>query len=172
MKNLLFLAMITLVASFAACEMGDLEQEETIDMDALRAEIQAMEDAYAKAQNARDAEAVVAYYADDAVSLGPNQPPLVGKAAILADIRANMAEDTTSGVTTRFEVVDLFADGDLAVEVGRTLRTGPDGTERETGKYISVFERRDGKWICIRDIYNSSLPDDDDDDDDDEEDED
>ena len=32
--------------------------------------------------------------------------------------------------------------------------SGNDGTVT-TGKYVSVFEKRDGKYICIRDIYNS-----------------
>ncbi|MDX1408663.1 MAG: nuclear transport factor 2 family protein, partial [Saprospiraceae bacterium] len=113
MKNLLFLLIAFLAISVTACEMGDTE-EETVDMEAVRAEIQAMEDAYAVAQNARDADGVVAYYADDAVSMGPDQPPLVGKAAILADIKKDMADDTTNEGTIRFEIVDLFVEGDLA----------------------------------------------------------
>jgi len=156
MKHLLMLLMAFCAISFTACEMPDEHEhehaEETIDMDALRAELQGMEDAYAKAQSAKDADGVVAYYADDAHSLPPNAPALVGKAAILADTKADMAEDDSGG-TTRFEVVDVFAQGNLAVEVGKSITTNADGSE-STGKYISVFEKRDGKWLCIRDIYS------------------
>ena len=159
MKNLLFLFLAFCALSFAACETEQTneQEEETIDMDALRAELQGMEDAYAKAQIAKDADAVVVYYADDASSLPPNKPTAVGKAAILALNKEQIAADTSGG-TVRFEVVDVFAEGNLAVEVGRSISTDADGTE-STGKYISVFEKRNGKWICIRDIYNNDAPD-------------
>ena len=155
--------------SFTACEMHEEHEhaEETIDMNALKAELQGMEDAYAKAQNAKDADAVVVYYADDANSLPPNKPTLVGKAAILADTKAGMAEDD-DGATSKFEVVDVFADGNLAVEVGRSITKNPDGS-KSYGKYISVFENRDGKWICIRDIYSEDAEEKDDDDGEDDE---
>jgi len=140
--------------SFTACETHDEHEhaEESIDMNALRAELQGMEDAFAKAQKANDADAVVAYYAEDANSLPPNEPALIGKAAILASLKADMAADQ-SGSTSRFEVVDVFASGNLAVEVGRSITTKTDGST-STGKYISVFEKRNGKWLCIRDSYS------------------
>lgn len=115
-----------------------------------------MEDAYATALNNKNAEAVVVYYADDAVSLSYNEPMLVGKAAILEDTRKQMAKDT-SGATIKFEVVDVFAAGDLAVEVGKSIKTLPSG-KIKTGKYISTFEKRGGKYICIRDIWNNDAP--------------
>ena len=157
--------------SFTACETPQENEiaEKTIDMDALRTELQGMENAYAKAQTAKDANGVVVYYADDAHSLPPNAPALIGKAAILADTKADMAEDDSGG-TTRFEVVDVFAQGNLAVEVGKSITTNADGST-STGKYISVFEKRDGKWLCIRDIYSDDAEEDRDDDTDDDDDE-
>ena len=65
---------------------------------------------------------VVKYYADDAVSHAPNKPAARGKAAILSHIKEQMAEDTTS-TTVQFEVVDVFAQGNLAVEVGKSTAT-------------------------------------------------
>jgi len=67
-------------------------QEEAIDMDELKATLQTMEDAYTKAWNARDAVAVAEYYADDAVSHGSDEPPVKGKAAIIANIKEELAE--------------------------------------------------------------------------------
>jgi uncharacterized protein (TIGR02246 family) len=143
--------------TFAACDTQPAEvQEEAIDLNSLRTEIQAMEDAYAEAQMAKDAEGVVVYYAGDAKSLPPNRPVAEGKDAILALTREQLAADTTTS-SVRFEVVDLFAQGNLAVEVGRSITTETDGSQ-STGKYLSVFEKRDGKWICIRDIYNDDAP--------------
>ena len=52
------------------------------------------------------------------------------------------------------------------IEIGKSIDTDSDGNET-TGKYMSIFENRDGKLVCIRDIFNSDAPDDDDDGDDD-----
>jgi ketosteroid isomerase-like protein len=124
------------------------------DLDQVKAELQALEDAYAKAENAKDAEAVVAYYADDAQNYPPNEPPAIGKAAILERLKRDFAADT-SGNTFLFEAVDVWAAGDLAVETGKTYITDPDGNV-STAKYISVFEKRDGKYVCIRDMWSDN----------------
>jgi uncharacterized protein (TIGR02246 family) len=158
MKNLLFLLIALSGLSFSACETEEANEHEhdAVDLVALRAELQGMEDAYAKAQIAGDAEGVVKYYADDAVSLAPNKPAAKGKAAILALTKEQIAADTT-GSKIQFEVVDVFAQGNLAVEVGKSTTTHKDGS-KTTGKYISVFEKRDGKWLCIRDSYSEDAP--------------
>ena len=145
--------MLCVLGILAACQ-APVAEEAALDMDAIKAEIQAMEDAYAEASNTKNAEAQVAYYADDAQSMAPNMPTLVGKEAILAYTKEEMAKDSADDSTIRFEIVDLFADGDLLVEVGKSITTKSDGTET-TGKYVSVFEKRDGKYICVRDIYNA-----------------
>jgi uncharacterized protein (TIGR02246 family) len=143
-----------------ACQPEQPPQEEPINMDELKATLQSMEDAYATAWNARDAAAIVAYYADDAVSHGAGEPPVSGKAAIMADIKEELAEVDEDAVIS-FQVVDVFADGDLAVEVGQT--TMEQGGKKEVvGKYISVFERRNGEWICIRDSYSDNSEDEED----------
>ena len=158
MKNLLMFCLAFVTLGFVACtaEVVNDDAEETVDLDAIRTEIQTLEDAYAKAQMAKDADGVVAYYSDDAVSLPSEEPALVGKTAILAHTKTEMAEDTVGG-TVKYTVVDVFASGNLAVEVGKGVTTRPDGS-KTTGKYVSVFEKRDGKWVCIRDIYNNDAP--------------
>ena len=146
-----FLTLIALLA-FVSCQVE--QAEDAIDIQAIKADIQAMEDAYATAQNNKDADAVVVYYADDAHSLGADEPTTIGKAAILARINEDFAQDSSGG-TTRFELVDVYACGQIAVEVGRSITTMPDGTE-QWGKYMSLFEKQeDGSYLCIRDIWNS-----------------
>ena len=126
------------------------------DLTQIKAEIQAMEDAFATASNAKNAEAVVAYYADDAVSMPNDQTTATGKAAILELIKGNMAKDTI-GSTVVFEVLDIKAAGDLAIEAGKSTSTAANG-KVTTGKYVSIFEKRNGKYVCIRDIYNNDAP--------------
>lgn len=115
-----------------------------------------MEDAYADSENNKNTDGMASYYADDAQSLPNNEPTISGKAAMLERIQNDLDSDSTQS-EIRFEVVDVFADGDLVVEVGRSITTNADGSET-TGKYISVFERRDGTLVCIRDIWNNRCP--------------
>jgi ketosteroid isomerase-like protein len=141
--------------SMAACSDASKENN-TVDLDKVKVEIQAMEDAFAAGELAKDAAAVAAYYSDDAVSYGRNEEPTVGKAAIQERIAKNIAKDTT-GSASVYKVVDLFADGDLLVEIGSWTNTDKSG-EVKKGHYMSVFQNRNGKYTCIRDMSVTSMP--------------
>lgn len=133
------------------------KETKPLDIAALKTEIQAKEDAFAAAEKAKDAAAVAAYYADDAVSYSRNQEPKSGKAAIQESIAMRLSSDTTGNIST-YQVVDLFADGDLLVEIGSFSTKNPAGQETDKGHYLSVFQKRDGKYLCIRDMNVTSLP--------------
>jgi len=132
-------------------------KEEAIDMDAVTAQIQAMEDAYAAGEKAKDADAVAAYYSEDAISYSRNQEPLSGRAAIRDNIASNIASDTTGSYNV-YKVVDLFAEGDTAVEIGSWTEFDAEGNETEHGNYMSYFQKRDGKYICVRDMSTTTKP--------------
>jgi len=148
-----FLAFTALVLS--AC--ATTEKEEVIDMEKVRAEIQAMEDAYAAGEKAKDPDAVAAYYSDDAISYSRNEQPLSGKAAIRDNIANNIAKDTTENYNV-YKVVDLFAEGNTAVEIGSWTEFDSSGNEKDNGNYMSYFEKRDGKFICVRDMSTTTSP--------------
>ncbi|MBX2891659.1 MAG: nuclear transport factor 2 family protein [Saprospiraceae bacterium] len=153
MKSTTFLPVFAVsVFAFASCQQTP-PSPAAPDLAKIRTEIQAMENAYAVAMNAKDAGAIVVYYADDAVSLPNNAPILSGKEAILNDLKNQIASDT-SKTTASFEVMDVFAAGDLVVETGKSTFKDVSGAVVRTGKYMSLFEKRDGKYVCIRDIYN------------------
>ena len=120
------------------------------DVEAIKAEIQGIENTFADAISKRDAEFLVSYYADDAVNMPPDNPPVVGKEAILERTKGWL-ENAEELPNMKFEVVDLFAAGNYAIEIGKFSED-----EVEKGKYISIFEKRDGKYVCIRDIYNNN----------------
>jgi ketosteroid isomerase-like protein len=84
-----FLAFTALIIS--ACGT----KEKDLDMEQVKSEIQAMEEAYAAGEKSKDADAVAAYYSDDAISYGANKQPASGKAAIRDKIANNIAKDTT-----------------------------------------------------------------------------
>jgi uncharacterized protein (TIGR02246 family) len=123
------------------------------DLAALKAEIQTLENSWSAADNARDTNALAAFYADDAVSLSNNKPMLVGKAAILKDIKEGFAKKKP-GTTVTYTVLDVFGNENLVTEVGTGISKDAAGNVIYTGKYMAIWEKRDGKFICIRDIYN------------------
>ena len=141
---------------FSACS-APADKVASVDMDKLKTEIQAMEDAFAAAEKAKDAAAVVAYYSDDAISYARNEEPTSGKAAIQTRIADRIAKDTT-GNTNVYKVVDLFAEGNMAVEIGSWTEFSPSGAEVNRGHYMSYFQKQDGKYICVRDMSVTSLP--------------
>jgi len=128
-----------------------------IDKAALTSGIQAMEDAYAAAAIAKDADAVVAYYADDAVSYSSFKEPSTGKAAIRQRLADQMASDT-SGTTPVFKVLEIFAGDGHITEIGSWTESDAAGVVKDHGTYFSVFRKDGDKWLCIRDISVSAVP--------------
>ena len=143
------------VSLFAGC--SNEKGTSVVDMDKLKVEIQTMEDAYAAAEKAKDADKVAVYYSDDAVNYNRNEEPVSGKAAIKARIADRLAKDTT-GNSYVYKIVDLFAEGNTAVEIGSWKVLSPSGTETDKGHYMSFFQKRDGKWVCVRDMNVTSNP--------------
>lgn len=162
MKRITYvLSLLTFVAlTFSSCTNPEtaetvekeMPEEVTIDMANLKIEIQAMEDAYAAAEQTKDADAIVtAYYSENAISYSRNKEPAVGREAIGASIAEGIANDTLGGHNV-YKVVDLFAEGNLAVEIGSWTEIDASGAEGETGFYMSYFEKEDGKYKCVRDM--------------------
>ena len=125
----------------------------TADPTKLKAEIQELETAWATADNARDVNAMTAFYADDAVSMDSEKPMLVGNAAIKKNIESYLAK-RAKGSTVSYDVMDAYGSDNYATEVGKTMRKDSTGKVTSTGKYMAIWEKRNNKWICIRDISN------------------
>jgi ketosteroid isomerase-like protein len=123
------------------------------DLSNIKAEIKAIEDAWAAAATAKDVATIVGFYADDAISMNDDQPMLVGKAAIQKGVEEEMAR-RKANTTVAFETLDLYGNENRVTEVGKTTITDSAGKVTYTGKYMAVWEKRNGKWLTIRDISN------------------
>ncbi len=66
-------------------------------MDSVKMQISALEAYFARASNAKDVDAVAAYYTSDTQSMAPDELVRMGMDAIKAGIQKEMAIDT-SGV--------------------------------------------------------------------------
>ncbi len=150
-------ALIGLAALFLTACTSPKEESAPVDMDKLKVEIQAMEDAFAAGEKAKDVDAVAAYYADDATSFNRNEPPSVGMAAIKEKIAKGFAKDTAGNYNV-YKVVDLFAEGNTATEIGSWTQFDSAGTQMENGYYMSYFQKRDGKYLCVRDMSVTESP--------------
>ena len=124
------------------------------DMASIKAEIQALENAWAAADNARDANAIAEFYSDDAVSLSNNAPMIKGKTAIKKEIEEGLAKKA-EGETVSYNTLEVFGDENLVTEIGTGTSKDASGKVIRTGKYMAIWEMRDGKYLCIRDIYNN-----------------
>jgi uncharacterized protein (TIGR02246 family) len=153
------LLIFTIGCKSAADEPGDSKaatgqsMTSSVDPVKLKAEIQELETAWAKADNARDVNAIAAYYADDAITMDNNNPMSVGKEAIKKSLEAGMAKKA-EGSTITYDVLDVFGGDNYVTEVGKSTRKDATGKAVSTAKYMAVWEKRNNKWICIRDIGN------------------
>ncbi|MBK6381208.1 MAG: DUF4440 domain-containing protein [Chitinophagaceae bacterium] len=161
-KTILLVTYVSCVLLFASCqeaEKKEIPPATTVaepakpDPAQVRAEIVTIENAWAAAQNAKDINALMAMYADDAVSMPDGEPMLNGKAAIQKKQEADFAKPAKFA-SIAFETMDVYAQGNVVTEVGKTMYKDATGKIIGGGKYIAVFEKRDGKYLCIREIYN------------------
>lgn len=154
-----FMALVTFGCTNTATDEVTEEVAEMVepDMAAVKAEIQAMENAWAKAQTDKDVEGLLAMYSDDAISMADGKPSVSGREALRVDIEANMAS-RPEGQVTAFETTEVYGIEDQVTEIGISTSTDAAGNVIETGKYMAIWEKRDGKYVCIRDIYNQDAP--------------
>jgi uncharacterized protein (TIGR02246 family) len=95
-------------------------------------EVRAFNDTFEQALTEQDADTLVALFTDDARMLIDGQPVIQGREAIEQVMRA-WVED--GPVSTRFETVDVFASGELVVDIGYTIQASG------RGKYVVIHRR-------------------------------
>jgi uncharacterized protein (TIGR02246 family) len=118
--------------------------------------IRAVNVAWNKAYNAGDGTAVAALYAEDAVLLAPGAPAVRGKASITEYYATDAPAFAAAGLTLAdAPTSDVAESGDLAWQSGNYKNTDKSGATVDSGKFLTVFQRKDGKWMVIRDTWNS-----------------
>jgi uncharacterized protein (TIGR02246 family) len=120
--------------------------------------IRAVNQSWVKAYNAGDAGAIAALYADNALLMPPGAPAVSGPAAIKAFMTKDIAGSSKAGVSFALGAKqDVGFSGDLGWESG-TYTVKIKGAVVETGKYLAVYKKKDGKWLLIRDTWNADVP--------------
>jgi ketosteroid isomerase-like protein len=124
-------------------------------------ELREAESARMKAAAAKDLEAFVAFYAEDASILSPNAPIFSGKQPIKDGLKP-MLSDPQFSLALMPTRVEVSKSGDMAFTQGPYKMTFSDmrGNKFEDeGKYLTVWRRlADGSWKAVEDTMNSDLP--------------
>ena len=123
------------------------------------AAIHAVDDVWVKAFNSRDADTMAAQYDEQAVLLPPGAPAAHGQAAIRTFFANMMPEATKDGLEfTLGSKPAGGAHGDMGWASGTYTLKDNTGHVIDTGKYLSVSRKKDGKWLYVRDTWNSDGP--------------
>lgn len=147
-------ALAASIAALAGSATAAPPPDTAADQVAVRAMIAAWFDAY----NAADGAALAALYTEDAVLNAPGVPAVRGKAAIRQYYLKDRAKFAAAGLT----YVDgptnyVGVSGDLGWQSGTLKVINKSGAtvEADGGKYLSVFQRKVGKWLFIRDNWDT-----------------
>jgi ketosteroid isomerase-like protein len=109
--------------------------------------------------NASEAAKLASLYADDAISMPPNNPTVNGRKALQADFESFFAGNSARHETM---VDKIFLDGDLTIEAAHyrlTYKPRAGGVEvRESGRHTECRRKIGGKWLIVLEIWNSDVP--------------
>jgi uncharacterized protein (TIGR02246 family) len=123
------------------------------------ATIRAGTESWMKAYNAGNADAIASMYAEDAVVMPPGAPTARGRAAIKQFLVKDIAGARSAGVTlVMAKESDVGVNGDVAWHAGTYTVRDKAGATVDSGGYMEVWRKTGGKWLIIRDIWNSSTP--------------
>ena len=151
-KGILFGCIITLVY---ACNANKDSATVLVDKEQIKKEIQAKEDEFAEVYNSgvlRD----IGYYADDAITFLQNRPALVGKEAIVEFLKGDLS-DNSNKISFKTNEIFVSNDGNMVVEIGHFTVVDSTNTGINKGNYMSLFEKRNGKYVCVRDMSASDI---------------
>ena len=149
-----------MIVIIGACVIaGVVSASATLANPAAEGEIRNRSAAWLKAYNAGDADAVLAFFAEDAVVMPPGAAALRDSAAIRGFVLKGIA-----GAKARKTTLSLGAGDEVDAADNLAWHSGPyalldqAGTAIDTGKYLEVWRKTDGNWQMIRRIWNSDRP--------------
>ena len=162
MRTTLISIVLGVALALAACQPAP--KQEAAPAPPSQAEIAAainqVRATYETAVNAGDAAAVAALFTNDAISMPPSEPVLMGKEAIQSNLQSQLDQFKYEITITQDEAVGA---GDWAYGRGTyALKATPKAGGKAvdiTGKYLNIMQHQpDGSWKIARHIWNSDSP--------------
>jgi ketosteroid isomerase-like protein len=156
MKNIMYKSILSafIISMVISCNqntgLSDAEKEK------IKEEIQEREDQFAKVYNSGEMKGI-GYYAEDVRVFHQNMQPFIGKEALLAYLRSDL-DSNTNIISFKTNEVFPSSDGNQVVELGYFKVTDSAKYVLNSGNYMILFEKRDGKYICVREMSTSDMP--------------
>jgi uncharacterized protein (TIGR02246 family) len=119
---------------------------------AQKATIEALNAKWTELFSKGDFDGVTKLYTVNAVTLAPGSPMVKGRQAIGAMLKTISQQVSNLKLTT----IDVKRLGPSAIrEIGTySMMTKGASPKEETGKYVVVWERSQGRWMLATDIWN------------------
>ena len=108
--------------------------------------------------NAGNVDVVVAVYADDVLVMPPGHAAITGKEATRAFLTTDIANVKAAGLVLEDGESTSGVSGELGWHSGSYTVKNASGEVVDSGSYMEVWRKSNGKWLIIRDIWNSSKP--------------
>ena len=163
-KTAIYFVLSSLVLC-SGCGPQPLSKQELLSLDkrtaADEAAIRLADSYWVKAAESKQVDAWMAFYADDAVVLPPNERIATDKDSIRKSVAGLLG---LPGLSLSWQPtnVEVARSGDLAYLYGAYVLTFSDAKGKpvtDHGKNIEIWKKQsDGKWKCIVDTWNSDLP--------------
>jgi ketosteroid isomerase-like protein len=145
-------AVLVLGTALAVFSIQALAADSAKDVAAL----EAVDQQWQKAYNAGNADALASLYDERAVLLPPGAPAVSGRAAIKAYFAKDTEASQKAGVTFALGSKPAGGvSGDMGWQSGTYVVKDKSGKVLDTGKYLSVSTKKGGKWLYVRDTWNS-----------------
>ncbi len=157
-KTLLFFAVITacymISCNQASTQQDTKEQKEILDKTWAKSFIDSMNNQFSQQIASGDTAALASHYWPDAELLLDNSEVVKGPDILStwgAVIRMGLKEMT-------FSSTDITGSPDLIIETGNYEMKDAGQSIIDKGKYVVIWEKRNGEWKLYRDIGCTSLP--------------
>lgn len=153
-KGISFSFMLSFI--FACNQKKEESTRPAVDKEQIKKDIQAKEDEFAATFNSGVVKNI-GYYADDATSFYQNRAPLIGKDSIVEFLTSD-AVSNSNKISFKTNEVFVSNDGNQVVEIGYFKVVDSANAPINTGNYMSLFEKRNGNYVSVRDMSASDIP--------------
>ena len=154
LKGIVVVALLT----SAACAPKKEEVVLTpVNVEEIRKIIQEKENHYAELYMSGDL-GKMDYYADDAIVYAQNKTPLIGKDSINSYLQHGLANSSPGNkISFTTEEIRVFNNAEQVLELGSFRLVDSVATLINSGHYMILFEKRDGKYVSVREMSTSDL---------------
>lgn len=122
------------------------------------AALHAVDQSWLKAYNTGNADAIAGLYDEKAILMPPGAPAARGRASIRTFLASDMAASKKVGAVFHLGAKpDGGVNGDMGWASGTYSVTDTSGKIIDNGKYLSVSKKEGGKWLYVRDTWNSDV---------------